>query len=162
MQEMQTESSMSRPLNEKEMLDISALFNLGSPIDFTNWSVQIESVVQTSKQTVDCARDSRCDFFIPPQPTLLGRFWVYGKIKSITTAGVDLALPTTLASNDDATSLYTLGSLPKSTLSLLQSVYILEGNSQGQVIWEITNNAGYIFEEKLQSMNKLQDEFLYL
>ena len=50
-------------------------------------------------------------------------------MKSITTAGVDLALPTSLLANDDATSLYTLGSLPKSTLSLLQSVYILEGNS---------------------------------
>ena len=54
MQSMQTNTDSSRPLNEKEQLDISMLFNMQS-IDFKDWSVQIEQYPPTAKNTVDTA-----------------------------------------------------------------------------------------------------------
>ena len=136
MQSTQSESKMSRPLNEKEQLDISTLFGGLSNIDFKDWSVQTEVLVQTSKQTVDNAWDTWADFFIPHSQTLLGNWYITGKIKRITTAGVDLPEPTTVNDAVD-TSVYSIGGLPKSTLSLLQSVYILSGNSAGDILFEI-------------------------
>lgn len=159
MQSMQTESKQSRPLTEQEMIDISSLFNMQT-IDFKDWSVQIEQVVQTSKQTVDTARDSRADFYIPPQATLLGKWWIEGNMSLINSAGNTIQKPSTVVDNA-STSLYITGNLPKSSLSLLQSVYILSGNSSGEELFNISSNAGVVFEQKLQKMKNLQSEFLY-
>lgn len=61
MQAMQTmpqsETGMSRPLTDKEQMDISMLFNMQS-IDFKDWSVQMESYVPNAKNSVDTTRDT--------------------------------------------------------------------------------------------------------
>ena len=71
----------------------------------------------------------------------------------IDTAEDALDDPTTF-DNTAATSIYSLGSMPTSTLSLLSSVYMLHGNSMGDEIWSINQNAGIVLEQQLEQMSK--------
>lgn len=137
-----SQTVMSRSLNESEKLDIMKMFPTQS-IDFKGFKVQVDSYVQTSKQTVDNARDSRADFYIPNSGTFIKSWWISGLIDPITTAGALIAR----AADAEATNKGWV--LPRSTVSLLQDVYILNNNSTGETLFEINTNAGHVLDLKL-------------
>lgn len=137
-----SQTVMSRSLNESEKLDIMKMFPTQS-IDFKGFKVQVDSYVQTSKQTVDNAWDSRADFYIPNSGTFIKSWWISGLIDPITTAGQLIAWGA-----DDAADLLNWV-LPRSTVSLLQDVYILNNNSTGETLFEINTNAGHVLDLKL-------------
>ena len=146
---------MSWSLNESEKMSVLKMFP-SIDIDFKDWKLQHEEYVQTSKQTVDTARDSWCDFYIPNSGTFLKSFYATGDLDLIDTAGNQI-IP-----GDDGTAGELLKWVyPRSTASLLRDFSILNNNSAGEILFEIQNNAGHVLDLKLQQGSKQWPEYLY-
>ncbi len=154
MESSSSKTLMSWSLNESEKMSVLKMFP-SMEIDFKDWKLQHEEYVQTSKQTVDTARDSRCDFYIPNSGTFIKSFYATGVLSLITTAGVPI-----VPNADDAANLI-LWVYPRSTAALLRDFSILNNNSAGEILFEIQNNAGHVLDLKLQQGPCEWPEYLY-
>lgn len=88
---------------------------------------------------MDTLWDTRADFYIPSNGTLLGRWWCAANQEHVKTDGtvVTITLDAAAATNEAQyiTTVSFLGSTPKSTCSQIQSVYMLNGNSSGDILY---------------------------
>lgn len=142
--------SMSRSVTQLEMIQLAAMFP-DIKVDFSQFKVTTEVYPQTSKSTVDTATDTRADFFLPPKGVIVKSWAIVGKWQLIDTAGADVVYAADVTGSV----------IPHNIPHLIQDFYILNNNSAGEVLYEITNHAGNYFDMLLQGKQHDQDVECY-
>lgn len=137
---------MSWTMTQLEMVQFAAMFP-DIKIDFSQFKVMCETYPQTSKSTVDTANDTRADFFLPPKGTIVKYWAICGKFEEIKTDGTAVAY----AADVDGAN------IPHNIPHLIQDFYILNNNSAGDILYEITNHAGNYFDMLLQGKHDNKD-----
>ena len=137
---------MSRTLTQLEMVQFSSMFP-DIKIDFSQFKLTSEVYPQTSKSTIDTATDTRADFYLPPKGTIVKYWAICGTFEEIKTDGTAIAYGATVAGSN----------IPNNIPHLIQDFYILNNNSAGDVLYEITNHAGNYFDMLLQGKDKNED-----
>lgn len=120
------------------MLQLTAQFP-DIKIDTTQFNVTAEQYIQSQSFGADTTNKTWCDFYIPPRSTIIKHYAVFAEVDVITNAGVviDIAAEE-VKDNTTISKLLLMHNGPFN----LESFYILNGNSTGDILYEINNNAG--------------------
>ncbi len=129
-----------RKVTPQEAYELQSMFP-DIRVDYTEFKVFSDNYTQSTKNSCDTKSDTRCEFYIPPKATILKSWSIDCDSEVIDSTGSSV--------DPVATETVTLQSTP----SVIERFHILHGNGAGDILYEITNHAHALFEQKLQGMH---------
>ncbi len=131
-----------RKVTPQEAYELQSMFP-DIRVDYTEFKVYSDNYTQSTKNSCDTKSDTRCEFYIPPKATIIKSWSIDANLIVLDDTGDELDKDVTTATS------CTIQSAP----STIERFHILHGNGAGDILYEITNHAHALFEQKLQGMH---------
>lgn len=121
-------------------------------VDYRQFKIISDNYTQSTKTSCDTVSDTRCDLYLPPKATFLMHYSISADVERVTNAGVAVVAASTTA------AAACLNSGP----SVIERMYVLHGNSAGEILMEVTNHAHNYFESRMQGFEDSSEYGYYI
>lgn len=139
-----------RKVTPQEAYELQSMFP-DIRVDYTEFKVYSDNYTQSTKNSCDTINDTRCEFYVPPKATIIKSWSIDADVSVTDSVGAPIAKDSTIA------ACQTIQSAP----STIERFHILHGNGAGDILYEITNHAHALFEQKLQGMQDASEYNFY-